>query len=154
MTKTTEIPPLPSASSSAKNQSTTDEITIHGYSELFAVSPAVKVYKDGCLCGEVGHCGELKLALERDCHLKFKCMFRSSEVWVKKGEDTHVYLFFNRLTGSLNARKARDDNRQEVFAGKEKSATEATMLSFGLVLGLLAFALFLYIFFSIIEVFL
>lgn len=105
-----------------------DSITIHGYSELFALSPSIKVYKDGRFCGQVAPHGRFKMALDNDCNLKFKSMFRSAEVSVKKGEDTHIFLWFNRLTGKLNAWKSRDDNWEEVCFNKERAALKATRI--------------------------
>ena len=104
-------------------------ITIHGYDEWFIVNPTVSVYKDGVHSGTVGKHGQLKLELNEDCHLKFSCGFRSAKLNVAKGIDTHVFLYFNRFTGSLNALKSGNENLAQVARLKEKKSTNVTILS-------------------------
>ena len=63
--------------------------------------------KDGlwhCRKGMV-ECEELlKVPVEKDCELSFKCFLQRAKVHIRKGVDTDVHLSFNWITGRLNAR--------------------------------------------------
>lgn len=78
-------------------------IVIHGYSEVYAINPNVKVYVNGTLVGEVSRNGELALNIAGPCQMKFSCSFRSTTINVDPQTCSDVWLSFNRLTGSLNA---------------------------------------------------
>lgn len=105
-----------------------DSVTIHGFKELFVFSPSIKVYKDGHFCGRVTHGKSLKVALDDDCHLKFRYFLRTGETSVKKGKDTHIFLHPKLLTGGFNALKAGDNNK-EILRRKEQASHEAVRYS-------------------------
>lgn len=106
-----------------------DYVTVHGYTEAYALSMPVEIYKNGVYCGSVRNNLQVAIPIESDCTMKFKMSFRSAEVYIQKGVDTHVLLYTNRFTGSLKALKANDDNLEEVISKKDKSATGATIVS-------------------------
>ena len=78
-------------------------IVIHGYTEVYAINPNVKVYVNGTFVGEVSRNGELPLNIAGPCQMKFSCSFRSTTINVDPQMCSDVWLSFNRLTGSLNA---------------------------------------------------
>lgn len=104
-------------------------VTVHGYDERFAVNPSVSVYKDGVHSGEVARHGQIKVEIESNCTLKFTCGPRSTSLFINKGTDTHVLLSFDRLTGSLKAKKSGDSNLGTVAQEKEEESSNATMWS-------------------------
>lgn len=109
---------------------TTDIVTIHGYEESFLVNKKINIYKDGELIGQVKHEEDLIIELEDDCELNFTTDIRSSKVFIRKGIDTHVFLSFDRFTGSFKAQKSDENNASTVNAIKNqnsKNSTSATL---------------------------
>ncbi len=102
-------------------------ILVHGYEEHFAANPSVTVFKDGDIVGEVGHHATLQIEIEKDCELEFKCLMRTSSVLVRKSEDTHILLSFNRFTGGLEAVVANDNNLDEKRSIKSANAKNNLM---------------------------
>ena len=84
------------------------KVTIYGYTETFAISPDVKIYKDGVLIGKVGANSKIDITISQPCRLKFSCSMRSDECYVKPGDN--VVLAFNRVTGGLSASVTNKDN--------------------------------------------
>ena len=84
------------------------KVTIYGYTETFAISPDVKIYKDGELIGRVGANSKIDITISKPCRLKFSCSMRSDECYVKPGDN--VVLSFNRITGGLSASVTSKDN--------------------------------------------
>lgn len=116
-----------------KADNTSDYVVIHGYEETFAVDTNVKIYKNDELVGEVAPASEFKLPIDGDCELKFKANMRSRKVSIHKGIDAHVFLSFDRFSGSLKAFVANDDNKDVVKKMKEHNASKALLNSFLLV---------------------
>ncbi|MBE6241139.1 MAG: hypothetical protein E7115_06540 [Bacteroidales bacterium] len=87
-------------------------VVIYGYTETFAVNPAVEITKDEALLATVSRNSKVELEIAEPCELKFKSSFRTTRCMVKPGDA--VVLSFNRMTGSLNA----------TVTSKENSATE------------------------------
>jgi hypothetical protein len=116
-----------------------DGVTVHGYTETFAVNPSVEVLKDGLLVSNVSRNDIVKIPTSEPCKLKFKCSFRSAECFARPGD--HVLLAFNRITGSLDAKVTDDKNAQtemEIVKGKGRSRT---LWSFIICAALLALAI-------------
>lgn len=111
------------------------EVTIHGYTEGFAVNPAVEIYKDGAMVSKIERNGTLKLEIAEPCNLKFKCSFRSSECHVHPGD--HVVLSFNRMTGSLETKVSDEKNLQSVMKGNEKKDNNNVIWAIIIIAGLL-----------------
>ena len=86
------------------------KVTVLGYTETFAASPAVSIFKDGVQIGEVKQSGKVELDINEECELQFKCSFRSAECVVKPGD--WILLSFNRTTGKLTAIRTDKDNYQ------------------------------------------
>ena len=101
-----------------------DGVLVHGYTETFAINPAVEILKDGLVVSKVGRNDTIKIPTSEPCKLKFKCSFRSAECFARPGD--HVLLAFNRITGSLEAKVTDDKNAQtemEIVKGKGRSRT-------------------------------
>lgn len=77
------------------------KVTIYGYTETFAISPDVKIYKGDELIGQVGANSKTEITISEPCLLKFSCSMRSDECVVNPGDC--VVLSFNRVTGGLSA---------------------------------------------------
>lgn len=85
-------------------------ITIHGYTQWFAVNPDIKIYLNGRQIGKVGN-GELfQTEIDSPCQLKFECSVRSAILNIDPSTDSDVYLSWDRVTGSLLASKQVDTN--------------------------------------------
>ena len=117
-------------------------VLIHGYEEIFSVSPNVDIYVGDKLVGEVSPASEFKLPITGDCELTFKSNTRSRKVQIRKGIDTHVFLSFDRFTGALKAYVSSDSNRDEVIKIKEHNASKALLNSVLLIVISAALALF------------
>lgn len=77
------------------------KVTIYGYNESFALTPAVKVYQNDRLITKVPAKGIVELdGIEMNSILEFKCMTRSASCVVSNSK---IVLSFNRFTGGLNA---------------------------------------------------
>ena len=130
------------ASEPEKVENISDYVVIHGYEETFAVDTNVKIYKGDELVGEVAPASEFKLPIDGDCELKFKANMRSRKVSIRKGIDTHVFLSFDRFTGSLKAYVASNDNVEVVKKMKDHNASKA-MLNTIILIALCAIGYFL-----------
>lgn len=85
-------------------------ISIHGYTQWFAVNPDIKIYLNGQYIGKVGK-GELfQTQIDSPCQLKFECTVRSAILNLDPSTDSDVYLSWDRITGSLLANKQPDTN--------------------------------------------
>lgn len=99
-----------------------NKVTVFGYTEAFAVNPAVEITKNGALVATVSRNGKVELDLSEPCELKFKSSFRTCKCNVKPGDT--VILAFNRVTGGLSATITDQDNTStEINVKKGKDAT-------------------------------
>lgn len=87
---------------------TTNTVTIHGYTEPFAVNPDVKILMNGVEIAKVSRNGSQVIAITEPCILEFKCSFRTAKCYVQPGQE--VILSFNRTTGSLGATVTSKEN--------------------------------------------
>ncbi len=78
---------------------------------------------------KVAPASEFKLPIDGDCELKFKANMRSRKVSIHKGIDAHVFLSFDRFTGSLKAFVANDSNTEVVKKMKDHNASKALLNS-------------------------
>jgi hypothetical protein len=85
-----------------------NSVIVYGYTEAFAVNPAVEITKDGALLATVSRNAKVELNISEPCELKFKSSFRTCKCNVKPGDA--VILSFNRVTGSLTATTTSQDN--------------------------------------------
>ena len=83
------------------SQASFDKVTIHGYEGFFIINPNISIYSDGKYLGEVGRNEELEIETDDDCLLKFSSGIRSASIRIRKGIDTHVFIYINRFTGTL-----------------------------------------------------
>ena len=113
-----------------------DYVIVHGYEETFAIDVNVSIYKDGIYLGEVSPASTFNVPIEGNCELKFKASFRSTKVQIIKGVHSHVFLSFDRFTGSLKAYVSRDDNKVEIEAIKQHKSSKATLWSIILIVTL------------------
>ena len=87
-----------------------EKVTILGYSESFAINPAVSVYLNDWKIGEVSQNGKIELDVDKGSMLKFKSGLSSTSCVVKPGD--WVLLSFNRAMGGLDAIITDKDNYQ------------------------------------------
>lgn len=98
-----------------------EKVTILGYSESFAINPAVSVYLNDWKIGEVSQNGKIELDVDNGSLLKFKGGMRSTSCLVKPGD--WVLLSFNRATGGLDAIITDKENYQ--FAINKAKGTDS-----------------------------
>lgn len=115
------------ALSSQNPQPTFEKITIHGYEGFYLIHPNISVYSDGKYIGEVGHNEELEIETDGDCLLKFVSGIKSESIRIRKGIDTHVFLYINRFTGGLNALKSGDSDYYSVEDKKNTITSNANI---------------------------
>lgn len=97
------------------------KITIHGYKEPFAMSPAVKISIEGRPVGSVEKGGTTVVEIDHDCIIDFNCGVRTTRIAVKVGQKEQVMLSFNRTTGSLSASTTTEETyAQDSINAKEK----------------------------------
>ncbi len=87
------------------NQLKAKVITIHGYTQWFAINPDIKVLLNGQLVGKVGKGGTLQVNIESPCQMKFECNLRSTNLNVDPSIDKDIYLSWDRISGCLLATK-------------------------------------------------
>ena len=119
----------PDFGNEVNNDNNTDYVIVHGYEEIFAIDWYISLYQDGQCLGEVAPKFRYKIPIEHDCELKFKCWFRKRTIHIRKGIDTHIFLSFDRFTGSLKAYPASEDNIEDIERLKNKKASRATLYS-------------------------
>ncbi len=96
------------------------KVIIHGYTEMFAVNPTVKVYKNNQYIAEIPRGETIELPIEEDTTFTFKCSIRKAEVRVAGNTTTEIMLSFNRGTGVLKAiTNIQTDNAQLNNINKE-----------------------------------
>lgn len=110
------------------------QVVVHGYTESFAMSPDVKIFKNGVQIGTVAHCGETALELDGPCELVFKCSIRSARCRVNDG--SHVVLSFDRFTGSLKASLTTEQGVKQEVVKAHKKDSKNMALTLGLVIGI------------------
>ena len=125
------------------SQASFEKITIHGYEGFFLINPNISIYSDGKYVGEVGRNEELELETDGDCLLKFSSGIRSASIRIRKGIDTHVFIYFNRFTGTLNVMKSGDSDYFTVSEKRNSITSNANIYSIILVVILLLIAWFL-----------
>lgn len=109
------------------SQPSFERITIHGYEGYFIINPNISIYSDGKYIGEVGRNEELEIETDGDCWLKFSSGIRSASIRIRKGIDTHVFLYINRFTGCLNVLKSGDSDYYTVSERRNKITTNANI---------------------------
>ncbi|MBO7459110.1 MAG: zinc-ribbon domain-containing protein [Paludibacteraceae bacterium] len=114
-----------------------NKVTVLGYTETFAASPAVSILKDGVQIGEVKQSGKVELDINKECELQFKCNFRSTECVVKPGD--WILLSFNRTTGKLTAIRTDKDNYQ--FAINEAKSSDGKRWLWAIIIGVILFVI-------------
>lgn len=114
-----------------------NKVTILGYTETFASSPAVSILKNGVEIGEVRQNGKIELDINEECELQFKCSFRSAECVVKPGD--WILLSFNRTTGKLTAICTDKDNYQ--FAINEAKGSDGKRWLWAVIIGVILFVI-------------
>lgn len=92
-------------------------ITIHGYTQWFAVNYDIHIFYNGQQIGKVSKDELFQVSLSSPCQLVFKCSIRSTSLVIDPAVDTDVYLSFDRITGSIKASKQQgEDNGAYVSA--------------------------------------
>lgn len=92
--------------SSAPSFSAPKVITIHGYTQWFAINPDVKVSINGQQVGRVAKGGILQIQVESPCQIKFDCNLRSAQIYVDPSVDSDIYISWDRVSGCLLANKS------------------------------------------------
>lgn len=108
-------------------------ISIHGYTQWFAVNPDVKVSINGQQVGKVARGGLLQIQIDTPCQLKFDCNMRSAKIDVNPDVDTDIYISCDRISGCLLANKSNSTNGviEENHGGKiDKPSILLDILSF------------------------
>lgn len=125
------------------SQASFDKVTIHGYEGFFIINPNISIYSDGKYLGEVGRNEELEIETDDDCLLKFSSGIRSASIRIRKGIDTHVFIYINRFTGTLNVMKSGDSDYLTVSEKRDSITSNANIYSIILVVILLLIVWFL-----------
>lgn len=76
-------------------------VVVYGYTQAFALNPAVQVFWDGAEVGKVPQGGVLTIDVSADGVLSFRCNMRKAKIHVRAGAVTNVKLSWNRITGRL-----------------------------------------------------
>jgi hypothetical protein len=77
------------------------KVVVHGYTQMFAHNPPVRVFWDGEEVGSVAEGGALTVEAPADGFVSFKCNLRKANVPVKAGSVAHAKLSWDRITGKL-----------------------------------------------------
>ena len=125
------------------SQASFEKITIHGYKGFFVINPIISIYRDGKYVGEVGRNEDLNIQIGGDCLLKFSSGIRSASIRIRKGIDTHVFIYFNRFTGTLNVLKSGDSDYLVVSEKRNTITLNANIYWFILIVVLLLLLWFL-----------
>ena len=110
-----------------------DSITIHGYTQIYALNTRIKIFIDGAYVDDIGRNETKKINIGNDCELRFINDTRSASVKVRKGLDTHVVLFAHSFLGHFSA-VAADEKTLEAKLMFIKSKIENNKLKLGLFL--------------------
>ena len=94
-----------------------NSVTIYGYTEPFAVNPAVKILKDGVEIAEVSRKGTVVIPISEPCMLDFKMSFRTTKCYVNPGDN--VILSANRTTGGIEATVTTKENVTAEISNKK-----------------------------------
>ena len=76
-------------------------LTIHGYSDWYAVTPSVEIYENNMKIGEVKYKDTVEIQIKKDTVITFKCMMRKATYRATSGQNKEIALSFNRITGQL-----------------------------------------------------
>ena len=83
------------------NENVKGELTIHSYTGSYLVNPSIKIYKNGEHIVNISKGETLKLNINEDCEITFKCMFRKTKYFAKKNVSKDIKLDWDRKTGHL-----------------------------------------------------
>lgn len=117
-------------------------ITIHGYTQWFAINPDVKVSINGKYIGKVSKGNMLQINIDTPCQLKFDCNMRSTKIDVNPDVDTDIFISWDRISGGLLATKSNSTNviTDSNCEDTDKPSIALNILSFILpLIGLLLF---------------
>ena len=93
-----------SATQAPVNEAVKGKLVVYGYTQWFLVKPKIDVLMNGIKVAEVYPSAKTEIAIDRDCTITFKCMFRTAVVQAKSGTIQEIQLAFDRVTGELLAK--------------------------------------------------
>jgi hypothetical protein len=79
------------------------KVVVHGYTQLFAVNPKVRVFWNGGQVGSVERAGLFAFDVDADGEISFKCNGRKARLRVPARQVTNVTLSWSRISGRLKA---------------------------------------------------
>jgi hypothetical protein len=77
------------------------KVMVYGYTQQFAVNPAVEVFWQGRSIGKVKQADLLEFPITEDGEVAFKCNLRRASLIVRAGRVNKIKISWNRLTGKL-----------------------------------------------------
>lgn len=86
---------------SKTNDTHSSILTIHGYSDWYAVTPAVEIYENNIKIGEVKYKETVEIQIRNNTIITFKCMMRKATYNASAEKNNEIILSFNRITGQL-----------------------------------------------------
>ena len=132
----------PAISNHTVPKTSSNKVTIHGYEEFLVIHPNISIYSDGKYLGEVGRNEKIEIEIDSDCLLNFSTGLRSESVRIRKGIDTHVFIYFNRFTGTLNVMKAGESDYIAISEKKNSITSNANI--YCIILVVILFLVYLY----------
>jgi len=131
-------------SSSGCDNSSCKNINVHGYTQWFAVNPAVQVYVNGEKVVQVQKGEIITVPVPGPCQMKFTCHVRSVTINVNPDVDSDIFLSFDRMSGCLlantNSGTRNSENGVDVQSKTDKPNIWLDILSFIIpIVGLILF---------------
>lgn len=108
------------------------QVTVHGYTESFAINPDVDIYINDNIVARVGRNSMVTVYISGPCELKFKCSFRTTQCFAHPGDV--IVLSFSRMSGKLSATLTSQNHYSNVIHSKQNEDSKNTIWLFVFIL--------------------
>lgn len=126
-------------------------LTIHGYTEKFAINSDIGIYINGVKVGIASRNAITYLDISGTTTLLFKCGMTTGTVTVTAGETTDVLLSIDRFRGKVLAIPTTKDGIMEARIILDNNAQKATSKSIILIIVFFGLAILIPIIYRIIS---
>ena len=126
--KTIETNRTPTSNITAQSNSSSvqyGQVTVHGYTESFAVNPDVDIYINDNIVARVGRNAMVPVYISEPCELKFKCSFRTTQCFAHPGDV--IVLSISRMSGKLSATLTSQNHYSNVIHSKQNEDSKNTI---------------------------
>ena len=77
------------------------ELIVFGYNDWFLIKPKVEIYKNKKYIGSVAYKDFIKISVDEDCFITFKCAHREQTYYARKNLKQTIRISWDRISGNM-----------------------------------------------------